>query len=482
VEALHKGSFALPCLDAAGLHHYAPAIMVQKLHRLEVEEPANLYTVFACFEFLLSPRNPSALRDHLKRLWTRFTAVQRLAVHDFVQATVRCQEDRNAWARVVAFDASDAGEGWFDVLWPRHPIPDPVELCRVWHAAFPPDEVEPWTSLSALDPPGCYLPFAPTEWLLRLLPAYAVFVLEEPAHPSASDIRGRLDRLLHPIHGPASPRPLRGCLSVLNQAQRRAVSGLVDTLFDDDMMRDLWQRAADLEDGGPAWCDRIAPPEWEPPRRRERWLDSAYGEQERLTGTTRRRRPGVRDFSAVAAEIERAFDGVPPPGPDDRTLYDAELAYKFGVTDGHIHPPAHRGRWQDLPFAELEACGGAAVYLDAAGLHYYAPAIMIRNLHWEEWFMDAQEYTWDPQDPGLFLGLFESYGFTVSPSPGSDSGREHLRDRWARFTAPQRRALHAFLVAIGGDRDGLAGWARAVAHDESGAPGPWFDAFWPARG
>jgi hypothetical protein len=130
----------------------------------------------------------------------------------------------------------------------------------------------------------------------------------------------------------------------------------------------------------------------------------------------------AREQAEVLAVIDRAFDGVPFPGPTHRSLYQAEAADSYAGCD---QSRDHRGRWQELPDAHLLDCQCALPFLDADGLHYYLPAIMS---------FAARE----PRDAGPRAWLCESLEYNLA----------RYRDepaRYERLTPAQHDAVARFI-------------------------------------
>lgn len=63
--------------------------------------------------------------------------------------------------------------------------------------------------------------------------------------------------------------------------------------------------------------------------------------------------------------IARGFDGVPPPDPEHRMLYQAEAWDSYEVIDQRRE---HKGRWQDLPQSHIHECPNALSHLDEQGI------------------------------------------------------------------------------------------------------------------
>ncbi|MCB9670053.1 MAG: hypothetical protein H6734_11315 [Alphaproteobacteria bacterium] len=150
---------------------------------------------------------------------------------------------------------------------------------------------------------------------------------------------------------------------------------------------------------------------------------------------------------AVIAWIEEAFDGVPPPDTNHRTLAQAEAA------DGYMKAPrdaeGSEGRWQDLDDGYLLACQWALPHLDAQGMRYYLPAIMrfaVRHL---------------PDGHPADTWLTESLEYTLDPQGGSEAWH---RERMALLDAQQAAAIGAFCWRTG--NGALERWvARGVPAD-----------------
>ncbi len=185
-------------------------------------------------------------------------------------------------------------------------------------------------------------------------------------------------------------------------------------------------------------------------------------------------------FSLLASQIKAAFDGVPAPGPGSRTLHQAELADYGGPEmvrseQWYERSRAPLGRWQDLTLAHLNDCQWAFAYLDAAGLRYFTPAVLVHHLRW----LDSGGWL-GTGDESLYVAMSDSLSMLSSCT--SDRLREHHRERFSQFTAIERRVIRDFMVAaFPWAPDYAEPWHMAVSHDASGAPGDWFDAYWPAR-
>ncbi len=151
--------------------------------------------------------------------------------------------------------------------------------------------------------------------------------------------------------------------------------------------------------------------------------------------------------------IERAFDGVPPPDPDHRTLYQAEPWDEYRIVDQRRD---HAGRWQDLPEAHLRACQNALPHLDAQGIRYYLPAVMGQFV----------------RSPGRTQWIHQSLLFMLQPSTGEL--KDHQYRRFSLLTHPQRAAILAFLEHAQVPEEDLRPWRRVV---EGGDTTDWFRRF-----
>ncbi|MEL6348139.1 MAG: DUF6714 family protein [Myxococcota bacterium] len=153
-------------------------------------------------------------------------------------------------------------------------------------------------------------------------------------------------------------------------------------------------------------------------------------------------------------EIDCAFDGVPPPDADHRTLRQAEAWDGYVLVDQRRD---HKGRWQDLSLQELLACPNALPHLDAQGIHYYLPAIMCADL----------------RERGRLGWLSTSLRYTLQPRTGDL--KRYQRQRFQPLTAPQRAAICGFVVHIDADVAVQDAWRRVVA---AGDDRGWFRRFY----
>ncbi len=143
---------------------------------------------------------------------------------------------------------------------------------------------------------------------------------------------------------------------------------------------------------------------------------------------------------ALLAAIDAAFDGVPCPGPQSRTLRQAEAWDHYEQIDQSTD---HEGRWQDLPAADIRACQQALPHLDAHGVRYYLPALMCHYLtHAEE------------RDRWGFASLL----YTLGP-PGEGLG-DHRKQRMALLTDDQRRAIALFVREVEAEDDIMVMWQK----------------------
>ncbi|AKU96497.1 hypothetical protein AKJ09_03161 [Labilithrix luteola] len=156
--------------------------------------------------------------------------------------------------------------------------------------------------------------------------------------------------------------------------------------------------------------------------------------------------------------IERAFDGVPPPDHEHRTLHQAEAWDVYRIVD---QGGDHNGRWQDLPESHILECTQAFPHLDEQGIQYYLPAFMSHFIRTprarEQW-----SYT--------------SLLFTLQPSTGDL--KAHQRRRFSLLTHLQRKAIVAYLEHIEAPEKALLPWRRVV---EAGDDPDWFREFYDAQ-
>ena len=165
-----------------------------------------------------------------------------------------------------------------------------------------------------------------------------------------------------------------------------------------------------------------------------------------------------RVVAAVLAWIDRAFDGVPVPDEDHRTIYQAEAADSYASCD---RSRDHLGRWQDLPDAHLLENQWALAHLDEQGIHYYLPAVMSFALR-------------DP--PGNDYWLTESLEYTLEPS--SPDLRDYEQLRLALLDRAQRAAIYAFTLTRRYSNAAVA-WARVFEAERTGERPDWFELYSP---
>jgi hypothetical protein len=133
-----------------------------------------------------------------------------------------------------------------------------------------------------------------------------------------------------------------------------------------------------------------------------------------------------RSAELLLAQIERAFDGVPAPDAEHRTLRQAEAWDGYELIDQRGD---HKGRWQDLPDAEIAACPNALPHLDAQGVRYYASALMTYLL----------------RNPGRRADdLGDPLRSMLRPGRGELGAA--MRQRFVLFTPEQRDTAEAFLA------------------------------------
>jgi|GEM_PF-2038024 len=176
----------------------------------------------------------------------------------------------------------------------------------------------------------------------------------------------------------------------------------------------------------------------------------------------------VLDEGPLLDRIEAAFDGVPIPDTEHRTLFQGEAADSFRTAD---RANDHLGRWQDLPDAHLERANWALAHLDAQGMAYYAAPIMRIGLtRFADWEQDS--------DIPMIVDSLESQ-LRISDS---DDLRGYMRDRFALFTRAQRVVLAAFVHTMVEHQATRDAWLRVLEAEADGPRDDWFEVLWPMRG
>lgn len=164
-----------------------------------------------------------------------------------------------------------------------------------------------------------------------------------------------------------------------------------------------------------------------------------------------------REKDDVLAVIERAFDGVPFPGPKCRSLFQAEAADN---RSGCGQSNDHKGRWQDLPREHILACQYAISHLDSVSLVYYLPAIMCFAVR----EFDA------PRDDHGARWIFESLEYTFYFEFRDRKHVAYLRKAFARFTSAQFAAVVRFLDYYPSRPEDRARWRAVAERGEWPAP------------
>jgi hypothetical protein len=166
------------------------------------------------------------------------------------------------------------------------------------------------------------------------------------------------------------------------------------------------------------------------------------GKKERKVAATRQMDQARDGVARTLEVIERAFDGVPPPDQEHRTLYQAEAWDAYQVVDQRRD---HKGRWQDLPESHIRDCSQALPHLDEQGIRYYLPALMTHFIR-------------NPRDRKRWS--YESLRFTLQPSTGDL--KDYQRRRFSLLTALQRAAIVAYLEHMGATEEALLPWRRVL--------------------
>lgn len=174
----------------------------------------------------------------------------------------------------------------------------------------------------------------------------------------------------------------------------------------------------------------------------------------------------LHDRHALAAclvrEIERAFDGVPPPDEAHETLYQAEAHDSGGAFDRSRDA---LGRWQDLPDQHVLDCQWALPWLDAQGMQHYLPAIMTYMLRTAARYDDEGWH-----DGPCHLSQTGWAWLTFLPE---GNRRERLGQSLALFTREQRRVLGEFLAFQEPSPALCTAWSRLRRAEEDEARPDW---------
>jgi uncharacterized protein (TIGR02996 family) len=175
---------------------------------------------------------------------------------------------------------------------------------------------------------------------------------------------------------------------------------------------------------------------------------------------------GARVVAAVLAWIDRAFDGVPVPDEDHRTLQEAEAADNYEQGDRSL---AHTGRWQDLPEEHLLDNQWALSHLDEQGIRYYLPAVMCFALRHRSTGYRGTSHERD-------YWLTESLGYTLQPS--NDNLRDYQERRFALLDRAQRAVIYAFALLSGNEQAAMA-WSLVYVAESDGERADWFELYSP---
>jgi hypothetical protein len=138
-----------------------------------------------------------------------------------------------------------------------------------------------------------------------------------------------------------------------------------------------------------------------------------------------------RAKDAVLAAVDRAFDGVPFPGPKHRSLFQAEAADNSSGCD---QSRDHKGRWQDLPREHVLACQWALPHLSGESLQYYLPAIISFVVREHDQVRTDHRGRW----------IFESTGYHLELNLNDQGLRDYGEKRHRGFTREQFAAIAAF--------------------------------------
>ena len=150
---------------------------------------------------------------------------------------------------------------------------------------------------------------------------------------------------------------------------------------------------------------------------------------------------------ALLAQIDRAFDGIPFPGPSSPSLYQAQAADRYSGCD---QSRDHKGRWQDLPRHQLLECDAALPHIRAGSLPYYLPALMS---------LCVREHDRAASDPALDW-LLTSVRFHFGWTDDDPRLQAYMRERHAGLTRAQLAAIHRFTVYFGIEPRDAERWRR----------------------
>lgn len=121
---------------------------------------------------------------------------------------------------------------------------------------------------------------------------------------------------------------------------------------------------------------------------------------------------------ALIQEIKKAFAGVPVPSKITFHVAEAHDDYDYQNDDKHRQKD-HLGSWEEIPEEHFLNCEYAIPYLDAEGIQYYLPALMIWTLtHYQqgneaELNMDSTIYALNPQLENEKLKAYHENRFSM---------------------------------------------------------------------
>lgn len=220
-------------LDAEGLRYYAPAIMCASL---EADGPGML--IAASLSSSLSPGD-AELRAYARARLRGWDRAQRLATaawmrHDGADPSVVV-----AWERAAEVE----GDAWFDVWWPDRARPDADAVRRGILAAFG-DAVhaDPVVSASLDELDADVFPAALAAACLRVLNAPA-----GAGSGGAEDTIREIAGAVHPRWGTPERTAVLRRLGPLNRAQRGAVASFLDRYVENEALRRMWARVANVD-------------------------------------------------------------------------------------------------------------------------------------------------------------------------------------------------------------------------------------------
>jgi hypothetical protein len=157
----------------------------------------------------------------------------------------------------------------------------------------------------------------------------------------------------------------------------------------------------------------------------------------------------LRERNQVIKVIEDAFAEVCFPGPEHRSLFQAEASDNHDTCD---QSRDHKGRWQDLPFDHIKQCQWAIPHLDKYGIQYYLPALMSAYLKCAD-------------EERLMMHVFDSLFFILSKS-NDPKLNDYQKERFSLLTVEQKAAVYRFVLFIKPENKQLLSQWESLARGE----------------